>query len=455
MVIRSISCVGYRGFATKQTLNLAIPDGKPGSGLTVLIGPNGGGKSTIIECFNKIATRKNASFSTGKRNIKAGNRVEIDIDIDGQIGVLSTIRGGSQAEWKGGDVPKIYHLPSRRSFTPYFAMSNWTRSTYLANLPSSQFRSSSLDNYSYRLLDLNKNGSVKFDKIMEKILGKPFIWSIDQNDGGQFFINISKQNGTHHNSDGMGEGIVSLMFIVDALCGDEDEIIVIDEPELSLHPQLQIRLMDEILMRTMTSQIVISTHSPNFVSLESIANNGMIARVFESENGTKICEIDERSRKFILSTINNINNPHILGIDARSCFFAEDRLIITEGQEDVVLYPKIMKELGWDSRLPFFGFGAGGAGNMIEVANLLHKMGFQKIGAIYDGDKKDDYVAFNKEFSALGYKAWIIPADDVRDKEEYKAKPKIGLMDKDKKYLKEEYRDNLKRMFMEIDDFLK
>lgn len=453
-MIRSISCVGYRGFATKQTLNLAIPDGKPGSGLTVLVGPNGGGKSTLIECFNKIATRKNASFSIGKRNIKAGNRVEIDIDIDGQIGVLSTIKGGSQAEWKGGDVPKIYHLPSRRSFTPFFNKTEWSRTTYLAQQQSSPYRSSSLDSYTVRLIDLNKNGSAEFDEMLKRVIGMPLKWTIDQDDNNNYFVNISKKNGAQHNSDGMGEGILSLLFIVDALCGDDNELVVIDEPELSLHPQLQIRLLNEILTKTKTSQIVISTHSPNLVSLESIANNGMIARVFESENGTKICEIDERSRKFIISTINNINNPHILGIDARSCFFAEDKLIITEGQEDVVLYPKIMKELGRDSILPFFGFGAGGAGNMIEVAYLLHKMGFQKIGAIYDGDKKDDYVAFNKEFSSLGFKAWIIPADDVRDKEEYKSKPKSGLMDKDKKYLKEEYKDILKRMFMEIDSFL-
>ena len=58
-MIRSISCVGYRGFAIKQTLNLAIPNGELGSGLTVLVGPNGGGKSTLIECFNKVASKKN------------------------------------------------------------------------------------------------------------------------------------------------------------------------------------------------------------------------------------------------------------------------------------------------------------------------------------------------------------------------------------------------------------
>ena len=69
-MIHSISCIGYRGFATKQTLNLAIPDGRQGSGLTVLVGPNGGGKSTLIECFNKIATKRNANFQRSNSNLK-------------------------------------------------------------------------------------------------------------------------------------------------------------------------------------------------------------------------------------------------------------------------------------------------------------------------------------------------------------------------------------------------
>ncbi|MCD8209931.1 MAG: AAA family ATPase, partial [Prevotella sp.] len=72
-MIEEISCCGYRGFAQKQVLKLAIPDNeKRGSGLTVLIGPNGGGKSTIVECFSKI-NQKKASFSEGKRNKLAGD----------------------------------------------------------------------------------------------------------------------------------------------------------------------------------------------------------------------------------------------------------------------------------------------------------------------------------------------------------------------------------------------
>ena len=170
-MINSISCVGYRGFAIKQTLHLAVPDGNPGSGLTMLVGPNGGGKSTLIECFNKIATKKSAAFSKGKRNLRAGNSVTIEIDVDSKLGVLKTIKNGTQTEWAGPDVPSIYHLPSRRSFNPYFGSTEWSRSTYLEQQKSSQFRSSSLDLYTSRLINLNKSGSSAFDEMLERILG--------------------------------------------------------------------------------------------------------------------------------------------------------------------------------------------------------------------------------------------------------------------------------------------
>lgn len=55
-MINELSCCGYRGFTTKQSLKLAIPNGKRGSGLTVLLGPNEGVKSALVKYFSKIAT---------------------------------------------------------------------------------------------------------------------------------------------------------------------------------------------------------------------------------------------------------------------------------------------------------------------------------------------------------------------------------------------------------------
>ena len=381
-MIHSISCVGYRGFSTRQILNLAIPNGTPGSGLTVLVGPNGGGKSSIVECFNKISlARKNVSFSKGKRNLRAGDLVEIAITSDEGQGTLRTSKGGSE-------------------------------------------RTNPLDSCTYRLIELNNSDSSAFDKVMERVLGKPLQWTIDQEDNGNYYVKVTKHFGMQHNSDGLGEGILSLMFIVDALLGNNNELLVIDEPELSLHPQF-------------------------------ISNGGTVSRVFESSDGSKICAIDERSRKFISSVSHNLNNPHIMGTDARACFFAEDNLIITEGQEDVVLYPVIMRALGMDYYLPFFGFGAGGASGIIEIAHLLQVLGFERIGAIYDGDKRADYDTFVKEFAGSRYKAWIIPTEDIRDKEHYEVASKQGLLEKDRKTLKPEYADQMGKIFKEMEDFLK
>ena len=134
----------------------------------------------------------------------------------------------------------------------------------------------------------------------------------------------------------------------------ENELIVIDEPELSLHPQLQARLLDEILELTKSMQVVISTHSSSMTSIESAINKGVIARVYENNGGSVISCIDDTCRGYFKSYNSNIYNPHIIGSDARSCFFAEDGFIVTEGQEDVVLFPKNFRTVRFTKQSAIF-----------------------------------------------------------------------------------------------------
>lgn len=179
-MIQSISCLVYRGFATKQSLKLAVPNGKSGSGLTVLVGPNGGGKSTLVECFNKLSlANRNASFSKGKRNLRANDTVEISVVCDDGSGTLKTSKGGSETLWNGPTPPKIYYLPSRRFFNPYFIKGRWSRDTYFNNPPNFQTRTNPLDSCASRLVDLNKGDSTQFDAMFGRILGKPLQWTID------------------------------------------------------------------------------------------------------------------------------------------------------------------------------------------------------------------------------------------------------------------------------------
>ncbi len=72
MSIASITVQGFRGFGRPGLLHLGQPNGSPGSGLTVLVGPNSGGKSTIIEAFHIIGNLNPQSFTEGRRNKLAG-----------------------------------------------------------------------------------------------------------------------------------------------------------------------------------------------------------------------------------------------------------------------------------------------------------------------------------------------------------------------------------------------
>lgn len=69
----------------------------------------------------------------------------------------------------------------------------------------------------------------------------------------------------------MGEGIVSIFAIVDSLYDSKPgDVIVIDEPELSLHPALQKRVNNLLCRFASDRQIVVSTHSPYFIDLKAL-----------------------------------------------------------------------------------------------------------------------------------------------------------------------------------------
>ena len=89
-----------------------------------------------------------------------------------------------------------------------------------------------------------------------------------------------------------------------------------------------------------------------------------------------------------------------------------------------------------------------------SITHLLHVLGFKRVGAIFDGDKKADYEKFCAEYSGCGYKAWIIPAEDIRDKKRYESPAKAGLLGEDRKTLKPEYENYLNTMFSDIQKYL-
>ena len=105
--------------------------------------------------------------------------------------------------------------------------------------------------------------------------------------------------------------------------------LFIDEPEMGLHPQAQKKLFEALKVISQTHQVFISTHSENFIPVDSISNifrfqkdesTGDI-RVFDGKNLTIDLDVN---RKFFL-------HHHKL--------FFTNRAIFLEGIDDFELYP--------------------------------------------------------------------------------------------------------------------
>ena len=122
-------------------------------------------------------------------------------------------------------------------------------------------RQTAASGFESRLFRANEN-KASFNKVLGKVLDPAPDWVIDQHDTGQHFLKFVSEDGTH-SSEGVGEGIVSLFFLVDALYDSRPgDVIFVDEPELSLHPAVQRRVSDLFTEYAAERQIVVATHSP-------------------------------------------------------------------------------------------------------------------------------------------------------------------------------------------------
>jgi predicted ATP-dependent endonuclease of OLD family len=447
MSLTKIEILGYRGFQQRGVIDFAVPNGTHGSGLTLITGPNNAGKSCILECLRARSGANNPSFTVGTRNADVQS-VEIKYVVGGKEEFIKSIaKGSSEAERHGVDLAaRFFVLPSRRAFNAYFSKSEWTREVYVGNNGLPPQRAATLNGFEYRLFRILKDPAV-FNALLKEALGFEPLWTIDQSDHGQHFLKFF--NGDHsHSSDGMGEGIISLFSIIDSLYDSKaGDVVIIDEPELSLHPSLQKRVAAMLARFAADRQIVLSTHSPYFVDLQALISGGHLVRVTTTVGkGTQINSLTSASKDAIRRlSEGNLYNPHVFGLDARELFFQEERIILTEGQEDVLLYPKLANQVSATVAGNFFGWGVGGAGNIAHLCRILQDLGFRKVAGLLDGDKAAEAKRLSEQFPS--YFFTCIPAKDIRTKPARKATEEVaGLMD-EKLTVKPEFVADLKALF--------
>lgn len=446
-----LSLEGLRGFRDTADLKLAIPNGKPGSGLTLVVGANNTGKSTAWEAFDAITRklRSDVSFSEGKRNRGSAQGVSITLGFTDHSSFNLRSRNANTSEtrslWSPEEAQRpieIVTVPSRRQFQPMFSKALISQRDWMG-LSNEFTRVRQNDQFTGRLFDVHNDDEKKraFDELLARVLGEPLAWSIELGEGqfGQsYYVKVITGEGVNHNSEGLGDGIVSLMYVLNALYDSaEDTLLVLDEPELSLHPQLIRRLRSVLSEYASKRQIVVFTHSPHLVSWDDILNGAEIARVHKEDSASRISQPDRTVISELSKARGGWKNPHTLGTDATEALFLDDNIIVVEGQEDAKLLPVVYQDAGIDLRGTVFGWGAGGGdANPRRILALLDGLGFTRVVALLDADKNSEADAITQAFPR--FMAVTIPADDIRDKPANNYPGKSGLLDQDGRHIKPE-----------------
>lgn len=215
-----------------------------------------------------------------------------------------------------------------------------------------------------------------------------------------------------------------------------DGIVIIDEPELHLHPNWQKKLIQILKEETGNKniQILFVTHSSSFISY-NILNN--IYRIYKEDGFSKCIRIsdllqdDDNGFRKNLSVINATNNEKI---------FFSNNVILVEGITDEILFKKIYEsEIGKiPDGLEFVGIC--GKKNLNNFKNILDKL---QIRYFYIGDFDNIY-----DFEELSY---LFDIDVKKQKEDLKKKKNqtyavLDLLDSIDKFIKNNNKENFDKL---------
>ena len=453
MFIKQLTIGGFRGFKDATSIQFAIPDKKKeGSGLTILVGPNNSGKSSIIEAVNYLISNSGIIPKQSRNCQRDSVEIKLEFENGSSRVIKSSENGGAYIlkyeddklvgdNWMQNN--DIFVLSGKRSFSSTFSNPYArTRNDYKGNVGDDYRREVINSEFGGRLMQVLKNKQL-FDECLGKVLNPIPNWTVEASDNdGNVYLEFDF-NGVKHSSKGSGDGYINIFNIIDALYDSkEDNVIFIDEPEISLHPDLQKRLFTLLKEYSKDKQIIISTHSPYFIDLKMIVDTSKLLRLKKVDNEIKIFEMRDNTRKDIKGIVNDNNNINkILSLDTRSVFFLDDNIILVEGQDDVIGYKTIFNNNNLKLNASFFGWGMGGANNAAKILNVLNDLGYSKVFTIFDNDQKELVSKCEADFP--NYKFYAIVADDIRNKKDKEYDLIINLINENKYNLTKEFKEKL------------
>lgn len=195
----------------------------------------------------------------------------------------------------------------------------------------------------------------------------------------------------------------------------QGNIILIDEPELSLHPEWQKKILqfyknlfiDEDGKQT--SQIFVATHSPFIIHNDTRYNDKVIILNRNKLDGT--ITIDNEPKYYNLNSVDLVESAFNI-----SDFQSENNILFVEGETDKIYLEKAIN-LFFSNNVNFtvewigkyknnntskaINTGKDGLNNLLKVLETNENLFNRKIGLLYDCDTNKNDIITSKYFTYI------------------------------------------------------
>jgi predicted ATP-dependent endonuclease of OLD family len=337
-MLKKLTIEHYKGFYEEQSVDFAEPDNeKNGSGLTVIVGPNNTGKTTLLECLLFATNIHQRKFEKSERHTNDSPKITIKTNLE--TCAFTNIDDGSQIKTEGNCNVNFELIPSRRHWASE-TNNEWSHDQFVNQSTINSIRNASGTDTAAVLKNINRNKSQKkllnsyFQLIIPDFTG----WTIDS-EGGVDYVEYQTEL-TKHKAHFSGDGIISIFRICAHLAADDKaRVLIIDEPELSLHPNAQKALAKIISIASKDRQIIVCTHSPYFINWDDFINGAKYIRLNKYNNEKcKISKLNNSScySKFIGNSHKNWHRPQLLDYVAKEIFL-QKRYYFLKGKKMLLL----------------------------------------------------------------------------------------------------------------------
>ena len=191
-------------------------------------------------------------------------------------------------------------------------------------------------------------------------------------------------DGRKYRLDNLGSGIAQIIVVLGNILTSQKRLVLIDEPELNLHPSLQLKFMT--LIEKYCEGVIFSTHS---MGLARSCANHLYSVKKDDDGSSKIEKWENQTHP--LEIIGELSYSSWMDIGV-------EKILLCEGTSDLKCFKHILKQLKMEHKVLLVPLGGGSLINAKtgEELNELNRLGCP-LYCIIDSEKNSEKEEISQE----------------------------------------------------------